>query len=176
MPTLQRSLPQAGRPAFSPARAGSWQELGACADDGDPDAWFAEAYATDRIKHALAVGAGCPVRLECLDFAVGTGERHGIWGGLTADERAARIAARAGTEGRTPGGLSPMEMARKLDDLRARHGSVGAAARAAEMSRSRVSFYLALLDLDEETQARVHEGTLGATAAVEAVRSQRRAS
>jgi WhiB family redox-sensing transcriptional regulator len=29
----------------------------------------------------------CPVRAECLDHAVSAGERYGVWGGLTSDER-----------------------------------------------------------------------------------------
>jgi WhiB family redox-sensing transcriptional regulator len=27
------------------------------------------------------------VRQQCLDFAMASGEAHGIWGGTTADER-----------------------------------------------------------------------------------------
>lgn len=29
----------------------------------------------------------CPVRLECLDYAVSNGEFQGVWGGLTEVER-----------------------------------------------------------------------------------------
>jgi WhiB family redox-sensing transcriptional regulator len=29
----------------------------------------------------------CPVRAECLDHAIRVGERYGVWGGLTSDER-----------------------------------------------------------------------------------------
>lgn len=29
----------------------------------------------------------CPVRAECLRRALETGERYGIWGGMTPDER-----------------------------------------------------------------------------------------
>lgn len=36
---------------------------------------------------AKAVCAGCPVRDECLAHAQAAGERYGVWGGLTADER-----------------------------------------------------------------------------------------
>src|SRR5258708_3033746 len=31
----------------------------------------------------------CPVRMECLAYAMGRHERHGIWGGLTFNERQA---------------------------------------------------------------------------------------
>ena len=53
-----------------------------------PDA----AAATDARGHgaaALEVCAGCPVRRECADYAVAAGPRlGGVWGGLTAAERA----------------------------------------------------------------------------------------
>ena len=29
----------------------------------------------------------CPVRVECLDFAMETNQDTGIWGGLSEDER-----------------------------------------------------------------------------------------
>jgi WhiB family redox-sensing transcriptional regulator len=29
----------------------------------------------------------CPVRADCLDHAIRVGERYGVWGGLTSDER-----------------------------------------------------------------------------------------
>lgn len=36
---------------------------------------------------ARAVCAGCPVRDECLEFALATRQMDGIWGGLTETER-----------------------------------------------------------------------------------------
>jgi WhiB family transcriptional regulator, redox-sensing transcriptional regulator len=39
---------------------------------------------------AKAICAGCPVRRECLDDALARGERWGIRGGLTEDERDGR--------------------------------------------------------------------------------------
>lgn len=41
-----------------------------------------------RIRAAKAVCAECPVRRECLSFALSTHERYGIWGGFTSRERA----------------------------------------------------------------------------------------
>jgi WhiB family redox-sensing transcriptional regulator len=38
---------------------------------------------------ARQVCAGCPVRQPCLEFALGHGEVHGIWGGLTVRDRRA---------------------------------------------------------------------------------------
>jgi WhiB family redox-sensing transcriptional regulator len=36
---------------------------------------------------ALRVCAGCSVRDECLDFALETRQRYGIWGGTTERQR-----------------------------------------------------------------------------------------
>ncbi|NND74242.1 MAG: WhiB family transcriptional regulator [Ilumatobacter sp.] len=45
-----------------------------------------------RERRAKDVCTSCPVRSDCLDEAMANGERHGIWGGLTDQERA-RLAA-----------------------------------------------------------------------------------
>jgi WhiB family redox-sensing transcriptional regulator len=36
---------------------------------------------------AREVCLGCPVSLECLDFALRSGQKHGIWGGTSERER-----------------------------------------------------------------------------------------
>ena len=41
----------------------------------------------ERERCAKAVCASCMVRQPCLEQAVATGERYGIWGGLTDSER-----------------------------------------------------------------------------------------
>ena len=40
-----------------------------------------------RESRAKAICARCEVRQECLDYALGIKEPHGIWGGLTERER-----------------------------------------------------------------------------------------
>ena len=69
---------------FAPA---PWMADAACR--GLTDLFFPErgGDAVKQAAHAKAICAGCPVRTECLDHAIATGERWGIWGGLTADER-----------------------------------------------------------------------------------------
>lgn len=47
---------------------------------------------------ALMVCSACPVRAECLNHALATGEKHGIWGGRT--ERGRRKVRRARAEQR----------------------------------------------------------------------------
>lgn len=41
------------------------------------------------VKDAKAVCALCSCRAECLRFAMDTGEKYGVWGGLTYREREA---------------------------------------------------------------------------------------
>jgi WhiB family redox-sensing transcriptional regulator len=41
-----------------------------------------------RERKAKAVCMRCPVRAECLDYAVSRPEKSGLWGGLNEDERA----------------------------------------------------------------------------------------
>jgi WhiB family redox-sensing transcriptional regulator len=36
---------------------------------------------------ALVICASCPVRAQCLDHALQTNERLGVWGGLTESQR-----------------------------------------------------------------------------------------
>ena len=47
-----------------------------------------------REERAKRVCAGCEVRAECLEYALGTKEPYGIWGGLTEIERRARLHGR----------------------------------------------------------------------------------
>jgi len=40
-----------------------------------------------REAKAKSICGGCPVRRQCLDYAVSIREPHGIWGGLNEAER-----------------------------------------------------------------------------------------
>jgi WhiB family redox-sensing transcriptional regulator len=40
-------------------------------------------------EEAKAVCAGCPVRPDCLAFALDTEQNDGVWGGLSETERRA---------------------------------------------------------------------------------------
>ena len=48
--------------------------------------WMSFANCAD-VAAAKAVCQGCVVRDDCLDYALATVERHGIWGGLTEKDR-----------------------------------------------------------------------------------------
>jgi WhiB family redox-sensing transcriptional regulator len=67
-----------------PAGDESWRLDGLCAET-DPEAFFPEKGGSTR--DAKRVCAGCPVRMECLEYALGNDERFGIWGGLSERER-----------------------------------------------------------------------------------------
>ena len=62
-----------------------WVSSGACRGL-DPALFYPERGAST--KEAREVCAGCPVRLECLEYALVNGEKFGIWGGQS--ERARR--------------------------------------------------------------------------------------
>lgn len=66
-----------------------WRADGAC-QSADPDLFFPIAtggVAAKQATKAQRICAGCRVRQQCLDFAMRTGEIHGIWGGTTPEER-----------------------------------------------------------------------------------------
>ena len=51
----------------------------------DPDLFFPRR--GDDTTQAIAVCKACPVQVECLEYAIDNGERHGIWGGTTGNDR-----------------------------------------------------------------------------------------
>jgi WhiB family redox-sensing transcriptional regulator len=66
-----------------------WRAAGACLA-ADPDLFFPVAVGTAAGKEtsrALTFCHGCPVKRQCLEFAMRTGEANGIWGGTTPEER-----------------------------------------------------------------------------------------
>jgi WhiB family redox-sensing transcriptional regulator len=64
--------------------AEEWQERSLCRQT-DPEAFFPERGQSNRA--AKAVCRACPVREQCLDYAIRNREQHGIWGGLSDRER-----------------------------------------------------------------------------------------
>jgi WhiB family redox-sensing transcriptional regulator len=63
----------------------NWRRQALCAGHPDRGAWFAED--AQAARRAMAVCRACPVRSECLAFAIGTRQNEGIWGGATPSER-----------------------------------------------------------------------------------------
>lgn len=62
----------------------AWQVDALCAQT-DPEAFFPEKGGSTR--DAKKVCTACPVRQECLAYALEKDERFGIWGGLSERER-----------------------------------------------------------------------------------------
>ena len=67
------------------ASAVEWQAQAACKNISQPDIFFPGR--GESSAPAKAICAGCPVRAECLDYALSHGERVGIWGGTSERER-----------------------------------------------------------------------------------------
>jgi WhiB family redox-sensing transcriptional regulator len=77
-----------------------WQAFAVCRGE-DSTYFYAPSYfekpEQKRAREAVAKAlcAQCPVREECLEFALETRESHGIWGGLNEMERRALLRRRA---------------------------------------------------------------------------------
>jgi len=66
-----------------------WWSLAAC-QHADPDLFFpisAAGPARAQLVGAKAVCARCPVRPDCLRYALAADPVQGVWGGLTEEER-----------------------------------------------------------------------------------------
>src|SRR5438876_923987 len=82
----------------------AWRHRAACAGlaSAAEDVFFDGTPEADRL--AKAICASCPVKAECLAYALGTCQEYGVWGGLTeqeirrlvAQQRRGRTTGRAG--------------------------------------------------------------------------------
>jgi len=78
------SMPITARPASA-----SWESHGACLAS-DPDLFIpisTAGAALRQLAQAKAICGRCPVRCECLQFALATHQAHGVWGGTSEEER-----------------------------------------------------------------------------------------
>ena len=90
--------------AAPPGSSDSWRDRAACRGTGP--ALFYDRDPT-AVAAAKQVCAACPARVPCATYAIATGEAHGVWVGLTENER------RRPPSGRRPG---PGPAARLSDD------------------------------------------------------------
>jgi WhiB family redox-sensing transcriptional regulator len=75
----------------------SWWEQAACRS-ADPDLFFPisrRGVGHSEIATAKAICVSCSIRQRCLEYALDTGQEHGVWGGTSEDERRAIAASRA---------------------------------------------------------------------------------
>jgi WhiB family redox-sensing transcriptional regulator len=64
----------------------SWRDLARCKGT-DTERWVEHWADRGELARLRGYCAACPVRAECLDFALFTPCDHGIYGGTTPDER-----------------------------------------------------------------------------------------
>ena len=73
-----------------------WRSQSACLS-ADPELFFplsSMGPSLGQLAEAKKVCGRCPVRTECLEFALSTHQVHGVWGGTSEDERKRLVAAR----------------------------------------------------------------------------------
>lgn len=75
------------------AMPGPWVRQAACAGMTHLESVFFPDKG-ESTSPAKAICRTCPVRVECLEFAITTHQGHGIWGGTTVRERRRIWAAR----------------------------------------------------------------------------------
>jgi WhiB family redox-sensing transcriptional regulator len=78
----------------------SWQARGLCRGNHShlffpPSTVERKEERERREKKAKAICHVCPVKVDCLEFALEIREPYGIWGGLTETERRQVLARRA---------------------------------------------------------------------------------
>lgn len=69
--------------------SGDWRDRAACLGC-DTNLWYGERGGDYTVsRQSKAVCFACPVRQQCLDYAIDNNEEYGIWGGLSETERRA---------------------------------------------------------------------------------------
>jgi WhiB family redox-sensing transcriptional regulator len=73
-----------------------WLHRARCKDE-DPELFFplgTTGPAAAQIAAAKSICMNCPVRMECLEWAMASGQDCGVWGGMSEEERRALKRAR----------------------------------------------------------------------------------
>ncbi|MGH3185586.1 MAG: WhiB family transcriptional regulator [Streptosporangiaceae bacterium] len=102
-PNVPLPLPYLDRTTVARLIEGNWWMRAAC-QSSDPDLFFpvsSTGKSLEQVDEAKAVCARCLVRRQCLVFALQTRQVHGIWGGLTEEERNQTATRQPGTARRT---------------------------------------------------------------------------
>jgi WhiB family transcriptional regulator, redox-sensing transcriptional regulator len=85
--------------------AWDWQLQGSCRGQA-PELFFPDEHITSNRRRqesiAKQICRDCPVLQQCRDHALRTPEPHGIWGGMTARERARVLSRPSQTPAPTP--------------------------------------------------------------------------
>ncbi|MFV8165237.1 WhiB family transcriptional regulator [Mycobacterium sp. 134] len=96
------------RPPTPESAFPDWRSRSSCRDV-DPTVFYGPdreraAARRQRVARAKAICQSCPVRRACLRQSLRFSEPHGVWGGLTADERSDVLSE---TSPRSNDGASP---------------------------------------------------------------------
>lgn len=62
-----------------------WRHRAACRDLDNPGVMFPRS--SIEVPRAVKICARCAVRRPCLEYALAAGEKHGVWGAMSARER-----------------------------------------------------------------------------------------
>ena len=96
-------------------------EFGGTACEALPEMFFPQGDSMEmlnaEIRIAKNICAECPVKRECLDYAIEANEPYGIFGGQTPSERMSLAKARRSVEP----SLMPVEFNPLFDELRDRY-------------------------------------------------------
>jgi WhiB family redox-sensing transcriptional regulator len=84
MRPVARGNPVRDALGFRPGAALSWIAGAVCAQT-DPEVFHPDKGLSARDARQVCVG--CPVRVECLAYAMDNDERFGVWGGLSERQR-----------------------------------------------------------------------------------------
>jgi WhiB family redox-sensing transcriptional regulator len=77
---------------LAPRERPDWMEQAACKNK--TDLFFPGEHGGAEIAAARRICAACPVRDACLTYALDYGEKDGIWGGTSGEQRNALNRAR----------------------------------------------------------------------------------
>ena len=74
---------------MTPSTRLPWADEAACAGHEAPEMWFPfrDIHDDSKRRRAIEICQGCPVRIECAEYAQQFYWIEGIWGGLTFDQR-----------------------------------------------------------------------------------------
>lgn len=70
----------------SPLMGQDWRSVGLCRGS-DALVFYPPSEDDTQAERAKSICAMCAVRQPCLEYALATREKHGVWGGLTERER-----------------------------------------------------------------------------------------
>lgn len=84
------------------------------------DRWFPPGYGPEWVDELREVCAGCPLKLDCAEYALERSVHYGVWGGLTPQERS-RIRKGNSTIQKEWSRFVRRQKVQRLEDTRAAH-------------------------------------------------------